>query len=288
MGNNQANIFKNNIISIHASMGQAWLRQLPNIVADLSKKWELTNLSVFSNLSHNYVLSGLRCAQPIVLKLGLDYEDLYNEAMALEHFANNGVVKVLAKEVGALLIQQAVPGTSLKQMSEIDNSAATKIRVCCELTARLHRSPTKHSHTFSKISVWLKTLDKEWPIPEQYLTLARKLRDKLLASTEQKILLHGDLHHDNILKHENEWLAIDPKGVIGYPINEVWAYVIDMEKDTKFIADFFNYDVNIVRAWYFVHLILASCWCLEDNLTPDKFLNLAIKAYELFNFASHE
>ena len=114
------------------------------------------------------------------------------------------------------------------------------------------------------------------------------MRDKLLTSHETQILLHGDLHHDNILKHEEGWLIIDPKGVIGYPINEVWAYVMDMEKDTKFIAEFFNYNLNTVRHWYFVHLILASCWCLEDNLNPDKFLNLAIKAYELFNIASHE
>lgn len=130
--------------------------------------------------------------------------------------------------------------------------------------------------------------NKNWQISGVYLTLARKLRDKLLASHEPQILLHGDLHHDNILKHEEGWLIIDPKGVVGYPINEVWAYVMDMEEDTKFIAAFFNYNLNTVRHWYFVHLILVSCWCLENNLTPDKFLNLAIKAYELFNFALHE
>ena len=286
MDNNQTNTFKNNIISIYADMGQAWLRQLPNLVAYLANKWELTNLSVFDNLSHNYVLSGFKNNQPIVLKLGLGYAALHNEAIALEYFANHGVVKVLAKEEGALLIQQAVPGTSIKQIQEIGNTE--KIKICCELTARLHRSPTKHSHTFPKISDWLKTLDKDWQIPAQYLKLARKLRNKLLASTDPLILLHGDLHHGNILQHEDGWLIIDPKGVIGYPINETWAYVMNMEKDTKFIAEFFNYDLNTVRSWYFVHLILASCWCLEDNLAPDKFMNLAIKAYELFNFTAHE
>ncbi len=285
MENNQTNSFQNNIISIYSDMGQAWLKQLPNLVADLANKWELTNLSVFDNLSHNYVLSGFRNYQPIVLKLGLDYEALHNEAIALENFTNYGAVKVLAEENGALLIQRAVSGTSLKQILEIDN--ATKISICCELTARLHRSPTKHTHPFPKITDWLKTLDKEWQIPTQYLILARKLRDKLLTSTDPKILLHGDLHHDNILKHLEGWLIIDPKGVIGYPINEVWTYIMDIEKDTKFVAEFFKYDLNIVRSWYFVHLILASCWCLEDNLAPDKFLNLATKAYDLFNLASH-
>lgn len=76
--------------------------------------------------------------------------------------------------------------------------------------------------------------------------------------------------------------------MIGYPINEVWAYVMNIEADTKFIAEFFNYDLNTVRFWYFVHLILASCWCLEDSLAPDKFLKLATKTYDLFNMASYE
>jgi len=31
------------------------------------------------------------------------------------------------------------------------------------------------------------------------------------------VLLHGDLHQDNILSHGDDWLVIDPKGVIGFP-----------------------------------------------------------------------
>ncbi len=53
------------------------------------------------------------------------------------------------------------------------------------------------------------------------------------------------------------------KGVIGSPINEVWAFVMDMEKDTDYIAKFFHFDVKSVRQWYFVHLILASIWNIE-------------------------
>ena len=72
--------------------------------------------------------------------------------------------------------------------------------------------------------------------------------------------------------------------MIGYPINEVWAFVMEIESDTKFIAEFFNYDLEMVRYWYFIHLIVAACWCLENNLAPDKFLDLAAKTYKLFNF----
>ena len=39
---------------------------------------------------------------------------------------------------------------------------------------------------------------------------------ELAASQGKQFLLHGDLHHDNILRDDAErWLVIDPKGVIG-------------------------------------------------------------------------
>jgi streptomycin 6-kinase len=39
-------------------------------------------------------------------------------------------------------------------------------------------------------------------------------------------LLHGELHHENILAAERApWLAIDPKGVIGEPAYETGALI---------------------------------------------------------------
>ncbi|WP_341788905.1 MULTISPECIES: aminoglycoside phosphotransferase family protein [unclassified Rickettsia] len=92
------------------------------------------------------------------------------------------------------------------------------------------------------------------------------MRDKLLERTEPQTLLHGDLHHDNILQNGKQWVAIDPKGVIGYPINEIWAFIIDIEKDTEFVANYFRFNLQEVRNCYFVQLILAICWNLEDGI----------------------
>jgi streptomycin 6-kinase len=35
--------------------------------------------------------------------------------------------------------------------------------------------------------------------------------------TEHVVVLHADLHHFNILSSERGWIAIDPKGVTGFP-----------------------------------------------------------------------
>ena len=92
--------------------------------------------------------------------------------------------------------------------------------------------------------------------------------------------LHGDLHHDNILRNDDDWVVIDPKGVIGTPMNEIWAFVKDIKRDIPFIAQYFHFRTQDLFDWYFVHLILAICWNLEDNLDTTLFIKLAEKAYK--------
>ncbi|OJV47909.1 MAG: hypothetical protein BGO28_02005 [Alphaproteobacteria bacterium 43-37] len=103
--------------------------------------------------------------------------------------------------------------------------------------------------------------------------------ERVCGPTIPEKLLHGDLHRSNILADKDGWIAIDPKGVIGAPIHETWAFVKDMEEDLSFIANHFNYPLSLLQEWYFVHLIRSCCWCLEDKLSPEPFLCLAERAY---------
>lgn len=124
-------------------------------------------------------------------------------------------------------------------------------------------------------------MDRDWRILECYIVKARILRDKLLSKSYKEHLLHGDLHCDNILLDENSWVAIDPKGVIGPAIFEVFAFIIDVEKDAEFVLQFFGYNLQEVREWYFIRAVLSICWNLEDNLDPTKFIRMADRIYPL-------
>lgn len=44
---------------------------------------------------------------------------------------------------------------------------------------------------------------------------AAALAQRLFDTTTRERPLHGDLHHDNILRGPRGWLAIDPKGLVG-------------------------------------------------------------------------
>ncbi|WCR57425.1 MAG: hypothetical protein PG979_001482 [Rickettsia asembonensis] len=56
---------------------------------------------------------------------------------------------------------------------------------------------------------------------------------------------------------------------------------MDIEKDTEFVANYFVFKLQEVRSWYFVQIMLAICWNLEDGIENELFLKLADKAYSL-------
>lgn len=272
---------RNNITTIHGEIGLQWLQNLPQNLARLSKQWGLTELNPVENMTFNYVTKAVQGKRAVILKFSLDPDSLYQEMSALKYFAGHGAAKVIAYQDGALLLELVEPGNSLKGMN-YDNR--TKLQVCCELTKRLHQVKLPIENSFPSFHAGLNLLDHEWSLLPHFLTYARNLRDDLLSNSynEKLVLLHGDLHHDNILlSGTNAWCVIDPKGVVGFPINECWSFVMDVKEDTQYIAQFFDYDVLFVRQWYFVHVILAACWNLENNLPADLFLDLAAKTHKL-------
>lgn len=269
------NYFEHNVLKIDRERGAAWLANLPNQVESVANLWGLDHLKPFDNLSYNYVLEGEEKGNPIVLKLSLDPFSLEKEAKALKAFAGYGVVKVLGYKEGALLIEKAVPGTSLK------NGVPKKrgLQIAADVMKKLHQAPLPQKGLFPHIREQLEALDWDWNIPHFHLEWARKLKKQLLRIEVDSVLLHGDLHRGNILSNGNGWVVIDPKGVIGAPIHEVWAFVEDPKTDLLFISDYFHFEFDEVVKWYYVHLVLAACWQLEDHLDPKLFLDLADSVY---------
>lgn len=90
--------FHSNIINIYRKQDEAWLDELPELVAAISLSLDLRDLKAVINLTYNYVLSGFQGDNPIILKLGLDSEGLARETFALKCFAGYGAVKVLAED----------------------------------------------------------------------------------------------------------------------------------------------------------------------------------------------
>ncbi|WP_200863631.1 aminoglycoside phosphotransferase family protein [Holospora undulata] len=213
----------------------------------------------------------------MILKLGIDSEGIAREAFALKCFAGCGAVKVLVEDNGMLLLERAVPGASLE--SYFPNIEQESIEIVCRVMKNLHQANITTPHNFPHIKDWLTALDKDWDIPNHYLQKVRKLRDELLQTSKLDVLLHGDLHRANILQNGDDWLVIDPKGVIGESAYEVAAFIRDpmpellnqadapnivLNRITRFAAPLELSERRIID-WCFVQAVLSWVWALEDG-----------------------
>lgn len=267
--------FKQNIINIYGSKGQQWLEELPNIVKAIAQEWNLSDLKPVDNLSMNYVVSGKQNLREIILKLSLDSDLIYREKTALIAFLEHGAVPVLAHKDKILLLGKLSPATSLK--TYLPARKAEALKIACKTMQKLHQAPFSKIIHLPSIEERFSLLDKAWPVPSDSLILARKCRDHIFSNYHERKILHGDLHHDNILKDGDSWKIIDPHGVVGFSINEAWAFVQDIEDDIPFIAKYFNFKLEDLQKCYFMHSMLSGLWAIEDNMDPKFWFNLANK-----------
>jgi streptomycin 6-kinase len=272
---------ENNIINLYGERGKQWLDDLPRLIANIEAAYGLSNLKPVKNLSYNYVLTGFQGSKAVILKLGLDIDGLKREAAALMAFDGFSVVQIFSENTGLLLLECAVPGVSLKSyFPEKDDEA---INITANVIKRLHQVPIPSPHQFPHVKDWLAVLDSDLKIPAQTLQKARELRDQLLKTAASDVLLHGDLHHDNILQNGNDWVVIDPKGVIGEPAYEVAAFIrnpipellthdnapnIIHNRITR-LAGLIELPSQRILDWCFVQAVLSWTWSLEDNLDPE-------------------
>ncbi|BAG40005.1 aminoglycoside phosphotransferase family protein [Orientia tsutsugamushi] len=275
--------FEQNIINLYGEKGKQWLDNLPNLVTQLANTYELSNLKPVNNLSYNYVLSGFQGPQPIILKLGLDVNGIKCEAAALMSFEDFGVVQVFSENTGLLLLECAVPGISLKSYFPKNDDEA--INITANVIKRLHKAPIPSTHAFPHIKDWLAALDGDIKFPVQTLQKAREIRDQLLKTAEPDVLLHGDLHHDNILQNCEDWLGIDPKGVIGEPAYEVAAFIRNpipellnhadapniIHNRITLFAELLELPPQRILDWCFVQVVLTWVWALEDGCDASYF-----------------
>jgi streptomycin 6-kinase len=275
-----------NILGIGGDKGRVWLADLPRVVEALATKWQLTGLQPLGNLTYHYVLAGFQADLPVIVKIGFDKEVLGREAVALQALSGYGCVTLLAtnSEYGALLLKRIEPGHSL--VSLVPTRDRETVAIACEVMQALHQAPI--TATFPAVGEWLATIDQAWDIPSDALQRARALKNDLLATSAPSVLLHGDLHHDNILaSHQYSWVAIDPKGVLGEPAYEVGALLrnpptVIQGIDSRPLIDqrlaCFSQRLMIepqrLRDWAYVQTVMAACWAVEDQLDPLPFLEL--------------
>jgi streptomycin 6-kinase len=262
---------------------------LTQFLQKLKQHWTLDNIEAVSNMSWHYVAFTEQKGQALVLKFGADEKTIHNEYQVLKHFNSVGMIAVLDyyQPLNALLLSRAIPGITLKEESR------NVIDIYAAVVKKLSENH-QIKYPFLHVRDWCQVIDEmnHLRIPSEYILKAKFLRKYLLETANQEYLCHGDLHLENIIKHQDEWVAIDPKGIVGEMAFEVAAF--DLIKDNESnsdnlsslmtqridqLAQALNLDKNRLVAWIFLRIMLSIQWLIEDKENPDQMLKMADRVY---------
>ncbi|HJR68918.1 MAG TPA: aminoglycoside phosphotransferase family protein, partial [Gammaproteobacteria bacterium] len=116
-------------------------------------------------------------------------------------------------------------------------------------------------------------------VPRALVEPAQRIYSDLCRTERNPALLHGDLHHYNVLSDEARgWCAIDPKGVVGEleyeiaaalrnPIDrpDLFAKLDVVERRLDQFGLVLGIDVGRARGWCFAQAVLSAIWSIEDG-----------------------
>lgn len=300
MPTNHLDNLKKNISLVHGDAGKQWWQRLPQFLENLALTQGLTLLSPFEHLSFNYVLPVLGSkGEEWVLKVSVPHDEFLREIDALKHFNGRGSARLIAAnpEEGWMLIERLLPGTRLVDVLNEQQAIPIAVSVMQRLWA-----PVTEPQLFIPLEEWLRSLKQLNTEASLQQLVSKKLRDfvigraeELLSNQGEPVLLHGDLHHYNILQHQSEWLAIDPKGIIGEREFEIGAFlrnpfcvvedpleIQELARNLDWVIDLTSFNRERVLSWCIIQAILCVCWYVEDAML-EKARQLTAYAERLYS-----
>ncbi len=255
---------------------------------DIEKIYEFNNKAVYSAKSIKW--------GNVIIKINENKDELASEYNMLKELDGEGSCRVFVydSEYGILIEERIIPGTELRK----EQRAESRISHFIEVFQSIHKE-IDNENSFETYLDWLIRADRfciENNIEEvlrENMHKALIIGQEMFNKYSERVLLHGDLHHDNILKNDNgDYFMIDPKGIIGPAIFDIPRYILNeidfvSEDERKrhirhiidLISEKIKYPVSDIIKLFFMEVILANVWNVEDGIKPN--MNQVLMAVEV-------
>ena len=274
--------FEKRVIDEFGDRGEKWLSSLPDLLSDLASAWHLTLAHPVGGLNVNYVCycttaDDIEC----VLKVGVPHFDLTTEIEALEHYDGRGVVRALRTdpERHALLLERIRPARRLHELGDNREESRIAARVIQDLVRpapEAHNLPDMVEKIEGKLARARRQLEDCPDFPAEWIGLAEEAVRACRSSAEPHSLLHGDLHHGNILYDARRgWIGIDPKGFVGPACLEVGRFTFNfLPVPIEEAAPHFRERISIlseeleddrIQAWAMVDIVQCLCSTIGER-----------------------
>ena len=256
-------------------------QQLAKRIEDRIRDWNVVVQDTLETQS-SVLAFGTRGNQPVVLKVVRQPGDEWRCGEVLNAFDGKGTVRVYEHIEGAVLLERLNPGTSLTSIA-LNGRDEEATEIMAEVIQQMSH-PRESLKGVVTTQDWGKGFQRylasgDDQIPKSLVEQGQHLYSTLCASQVNARLLHGDLHHYNVLfDSDRGWLAIDPKGVVGeteyeigaslrnpYENPELFASPEIVEKRLKRYEARLKLDFERALAWGYAQAVLSAIWSVEDR-----------------------
>jgi len=226
------------------------------------------------------------CSSPngsAVLKVSTEPNMVGFETQALRHFGAEicPTVFEVANELDSMLMERI---DAVSDLSSLYPDPLREVDVWIALYRRVeaNRSIPAGFTTLAKYAEVFRRVISNSNTEEVNRLMARG-HDRqaiLMGSTGEDRLLHGDMHHFNILRDTTDnWRLIDPHGVVGHPYYELGAFLRNpwgacyeepgvrqrLSDRVEVLADRLGLSTSTVAEYGFFGAAFSIAWSLEDG-----------------------
>lgn len=212
-------------------------------------------------------------AQAAMLKLAHSPDERRGGSI-MAWWDGQGAAPVIATQDEALLMLRATGGPLTQEVLAGRDEAATTI--LCQVVARLHAPRDRPPPAAPSLAQLFSALIQS---DDPTLARARRVASGLLETPRDPVLLHGDIHHANVLDFGADgWLAIDPWGLVGeraydyantFPNPDLASVTADrFAVRLAQIAKAADLEPARLKAWAYAHAGLSAAWHAQDGTDP--------------------
>lgn len=263
-------------------------------VDEYGPKWGISSLQKMRVTPNNCIYKGVRTSDglAVILKCTKCRIKAHYEAMALKWFAGNACPNLLCYDDwnGVILQEQIFPAVHIIDVFKDQDMEA--IKCCVEVIKRLHHAPLEDASKHQSLISYFGPLFSPVEFPAVDIEYFRGMVRWLISTMKNPVLLHADLHHRNIiLRGEDDWIAIDPRGVVGevayeaapfvccYQLPRVktkadWAAVL--RDRVELFSELLQVDKTRLQAWVTVFAARKACTFLnKSKVDLNRWLGIA-------------
>ena len=209
------------------------------VVEKYRAQWELSEITFEQSLSVNslifYAVSKRYGNVILKILINSEFDEDTKEIMSLLRFQGENFCKLYeySLEDKVYIMERIIPADTLYESAGREE----RIKIAGAIFKGL-RKPDLPDRIFPTYTEWFEAGKegtknrKDCEDLRQYLESAESMLKEICRKYPRKVLLHGDLHHENILKNENGgYTVIDPKGVVGDPVFDLSRFILDEFRD---------------------------------------------------------